>query len=83
MRIEDMFGPSGEKALLTEAAQGLGEQMALTLAEAGADVVVTDINLKGALRVAQSIQNIGRESVAAKVDITKVEDVENMVVRGK
>ncbi len=79
MNVKEMFDLRGEKAIVTGAAQGLGEQMALGLAEAGADVAVVDINIDRAAKVAESIQNLGRESISIKADVTKVSDVENMV----
>jgi len=79
MDVREMFDLRGEKAIVTGAAQGLGEQIALGLAEAGADIAVVDINIDGTVRVAESIRNIGRESISIKVDVTKISDVENMV----
>lgn len=79
MDVREMFDLRGEKAIVTGAAQGLGEQIALGLAEAGADIAVVDINIDGAVRVAESIRNIGRESISIKADVTKINDVENMV----
>lgn len=79
MDVREMFDLRGEKAIVTGAAQGLGEQIALGLAEAGADIAVVDINIDGAVRVAESIRNIGRESISIKADVTKISDVENMV----
>lgn len=79
MDVKEMFDLSGETAIVTGAAQGLGEQMALVLAEAGADVTVVDVNIEEADRVAKSIRNLGRNSLSLKVDVTKVNDVENMV----
>ncbi|GAI28133.1 unnamed protein product, partial [marine sediment metagenome] len=79
MQVKELFDLTGEKAIVTGAAQGLGEQMALALAEAGADVAVVDMNIEGADKVAESIQNLSRDSIAIKVDVTKVNDVENMV----
>jgi NAD(P)-dependent dehydrogenase (short-subunit alcohol dehydrogenase family) len=79
MNAKEMFDLSGEKAIVTGAAQGLGQQMALALAEAGADVAVVDVNIDAACRVAEHIRTIGRDSVAIKADVTKVADVENMV----
>jgi 3-oxoacyl-[acyl-carrier protein] reductase len=38
-----MFDLSGKVAIVTGASRGLGRQDALTLAQAGADVVITDI----------------------------------------
>lgn len=79
MSVKEMFDLSGEKAIVTGAARGLGEQMALALAEAGADVAVVDVNIDAACRVTDHIRNIDRDSIAIKVDVTKVADVENMV----
>ncbi len=46
---------SGKKALITGGAQGLGEAIAKMLAREGAKVTVTDLNLKGAEKVAADI----------------------------
>ena len=78
MNVKEMFNLSGEKAIVTGAAQGLGEQMALALAEAGADVAVVDINIEGADGVAESIRDLGRDSFSIEADVTKISDVENM-----
>lgn len=83
MTIKEMFDLSGEKAIVTGAARGLGEQMALALAEAGADVAVVDVNIDAACRVAEHIRTIGRDSIAIKADVTKVADVKNMVKLAK
>ena len=45
----------GRTAVITGAASGFGEGMARRFAEEGAKVVVADINVKGAERVAQAI----------------------------
>ncbi len=79
MDIKEMFDLSGEKAIVTGAAQGLGEQMALALAEAGADVAVIDVKIDTASRVTDHIREVGRESIAIRADVTKVADVGNMV----
>jgi len=79
MNANEMFDVTGETAIVTGAAQGLGEHMARGLAEAGADVVIADMNLDGAERVAEAIGKIGRASVALEVDVSKVHAVERMV----
>jgi sorbitol-6-phosphate 2-dehydrogenase len=66
---------SGQVAIVTGAAQGLGAALATRLAEEGCKVVVADINLRGAEEVAARLP----EAVAVKVDVTNEDDVEGMV----
>ncbi len=79
MRVLDLFRLDGEVAIVTGGAQGLGEQMALGLAEAGASVVVADLNLEKAQNVAQNIRSLGVGAEAVKVDVTKKDEVDAMV----
>jgi NAD(P)-dependent dehydrogenase (short-subunit alcohol dehydrogenase family) len=79
VKVLDLFRLDGEVAIVTGGAQGLGEQMALGLAEAGASVVVADLNLKKAQDVAQNIRSLGVGAEALKVDVTKKDEVEVMV----
>ena len=43
-----LFDLSGKVAMVSGAASGMGKQMAIGFAEAGANVVLADINLAGA-----------------------------------
>jgi len=79
MDVKALFDLTGEKAVVTGAARGLGEQMAIALAEAGADVAVVDVNIDGARRVSESIKNLGVDSISIKADVTRTSDVEDMV----
>jgi len=79
MNVMDLFDLTGQKAIVTGAARGLGEQMAIALAEAGADVALADKNLKTAEEAAQSIVKTGRTAMALKVDVTDEQEVEAMV----
>ncbi len=53
--ISSLFDLSGRVAVVTGAATGIGEGIARTLARAGAGVVVADIDIEGARRVAGEI----------------------------
>src|SRR5262245_4022063 len=66
----------GKTAIITGAASGFGEGMAKRFAEEGANIVVADLNLKGAKKVAAAI---GGNAIAVHADVTRKEDVENMV----
>jgi len=70
---------SDKIAIVTGAAQGIGESIALHFAQEGAHVVVCDLNVSGAELVAEKIRSIGRRALALKVDVTKVVDVQAMV----
>jgi 3-oxoacyl-[acyl-carrier protein] reductase len=70
---------AGKVALVTGAAQGIGKAVALLLARNGADIVISDINLEKAEETAKEVQALGRKSLAAKVDVATLGDVEKMV----
>ncbi len=77
MRFKDRI------AMVTGAAskRGIGRITALTLAREGADVVVGDMDLRGAEAVVAEIKALGRRSFAVKVDVSKQEDVSRFVQR--
>ena len=57
-------------ALVTGAASGIGEQIARKLARDGAAVVIADLNLEAANKVAESITAAGGIGRAVKMDVT-------------
>ena len=74
----------GRVAVVTGGAQGLGEAICRRLAREGAHVVVADLNLEGAERVAAEVVSraqTDRRAVAVRVDVTDEEQVEAMVER--
>jgi len=70
----------GKVALITGAAQGLGEAAARTLVREGARVAITDINADGAERVARSL-NAQQQGCAIAIahDVTREEDWQSAV----
>jgi NAD(P)-dependent dehydrogenase (short-subunit alcohol dehydrogenase family) len=75
------FGLQGKVALVTGAGsqKGFGKAIALTLAREGCDVIVSDIDLKGAQQTADEIKASGRKTVAVKADISSITEVNAMV----
>jgi len=70
---------AGKVALVTGAARGIGEAIALMLAREGAAVVVTDVDLEGAQRVAQEIEGLGSKAQAIGADVSQREAVQRLV----
>ena len=77
------FSLAGKVAIVTGGRRGLGKAIALTFAEAGADVAVCDNILEtGELEaVAEEIKRLDRRSLAVQTDITKKAEVDNLVQR--
>lgn len=56
----------------------MGQAMAIALAEAGADVMITDINEAGVQVTAERIQALGRRAVATSYDMTDIDQIRAM-----
>ena len=65
----------GQVAVITGAAQGLGEGLAIRLDKEGCKIIVADINMDAAEKVAARLKN----AVAVKVDVTDEQQVEAMI----
>jgi NAD(P)-dependent dehydrogenase (short-subunit alcohol dehydrogenase family) len=68
---------AGKRALVTGAAQGLGEAMATALAEEGCDVAILDIQGDALAEVANRLRRLGGEVIDLEVDVRDLD-----VVRG-
>ncbi|UCC16631.1 MAG: SDR family oxidoreductase [Dehalococcoidales bacterium] len=79
------FSLEGRVALVTGAGGvlGMGRATALAFAEAGADVAVTDLIVKAdnwdLEGTAEEIRKLGRRSLAVQADVTKRNEVDNLV----
>jgi len=69
----------GQKALVTGASKGLGQSMAIGLAQAGADVLVNyNSDEEGARWTAREIEKLGRKAVIFKADVADESEVQAM-----
>ena len=73
--MSDPFRLDGKIALITGGASGIGEATARTFAQAGAQVIIVDIDLPRAQSLAQSLPN---NSSAHRCDITNEAEVQQL-----
>lgn len=69
----------GKVALVTGGAQGIGRAIGLLLAQKGATIVISDINIQKAEETAQEIEALGQKAMAVQVDVANFQEVEKMV----
>ena len=79
------FSLEGQVAVVTGARRGIGEAIALALAQAGADVALCDVEVDdGKLdSVAQEVKKLGRRALAVQTDVTRKSDIDNLVKRAE
>lgn len=65
-------------AIVTGGGTGIGRGIALCMASEGANIIIPDLNLDSAGKVAAEVQSLGRKSLALKVDVTKRQQIEDM-----
>ncbi len=79
LRAPQLFDLTGRTALVTGGGRGIGQSMAIGLAEAGADVVIASRKLDACERVVEMIEKMGRRAWAIAADLSKLEDIEQLV----
>jgi len=76
-----LFDLTGKKALVTGAAVGIGRGCAVALARAGADVAIVDLDAQAGPKTADEVRAMGRDSLFVPCDVTKRDQVQEMVGR--
>jgi 3-hydroxybutyrate dehydrogenase len=66
----------GKSAIVTGAASGIGREIALTYARAGAKVAIADLNLDAANQAANQIRDLGGQAMAVAMDVSNEEQVD-------
>ncbi|MBM3486951.1 MAG: glucose 1-dehydrogenase [Alphaproteobacteria bacterium] len=77
--VDQLFRVDGEVALITGGGSGFGRVGAFALAEAGAAIAVTDIDLDSARRVAADIEAAGGRAVAFRMDVADRAEVRAVI----
>ena len=73
----DLFCLQGKVAMVTGANKGLGQQMCIALAKAGADIV--GVSRSDAQQTKERVERIGRKYVEVKADLSKVDKVPQII----
>lgn len=73
MNLEDKV------VIITGGGSGIGAAAAKLLGERKATVVVSDIDLKNAEKIAEEIKSHGGNAIAIKTDVTKFDEVQNLI----
>lgn len=79
MNTKDLFSLQGKTAIVTGGGRGLGQQIAVAYAEAGANVVVCSRNLDACQQLIEAIREKGGRSLALKCDVSNPNDIQHVV----
>jgi NAD(P)-dependent dehydrogenase (short-subunit alcohol dehydrogenase family) len=80
-KIQDKFNLTEKTAIVTGGIGLLGKEFCRTLAEAGAYVLVADIDQNKVRQYAQELNSAGYKAEGCGVDVTSAESVQNMAAR--
>jgi NAD(P)-dependent dehydrogenase (short-subunit alcohol dehydrogenase family) len=72
------FRLDNKVAIITGAGQGIGRGIALAMAQAGADIVVAELNTATGEDTAAAVRDIGRRALAVPTDVRDIDQVTNM-----
>ena len=75
----DWIGCEGKTAIVTGAGQGVGRACAIHLAQAGANMVLTDIRSEAVESVCAEVEALGQMAIPIAGDVSVKGDVENVV----
>jgi 7-alpha-hydroxysteroid dehydrogenase len=81
--ILDRFRMTDKVAIVTGAGRGIGAATAVSLAEAGADVVISARTADQLGQVAERIEAVGRRAIAVPADLSDLEAVAALVDRAR
>lgn len=77
--FQDLLNLSGKTAIVTGGAKGIGQGISYRLAEAGAKVLIADLNIEVAEKTAKELKDKGWMVGAIKVDVSSEEDIKLMI----
>ncbi|MBH57171.1 MAG: short-chain dehydrogenase [Planctomycetaceae bacterium] len=78
MSVFDRFRVDGKKLLITGGSRGLGREMVLAIAEAGADVIVTGRREDSLKQIAKEVEHLGRQCWTIQADMNAPDECERV-----
>jgi len=79
LRDATAYGLDGKIAIVTGAGSGIGRGTALEMANAGADIVIAELQAQAAEETAARVRERGRRAVVVPTDVTSVDSVSAMM----
>lgn len=79
--IGDLFSLEGKVALVTGGSRGLGREMALGFAKAGADVVITSRKAEACEDVAREVEALGRKALPVSCHVGHWDEIDALIER--
>ncbi len=77
--MSDVFDLSGKVALVTGGSRGLGREMVLAFADAGADVVIASRKIEACREVAAEVEQRGRRALAHACNVGNWDELDALV----
>ena len=77
-KIEELIDLHGKTALVTGAATGIGRAIARRFAEAGADLILVDLNESGLRSVKEQLEEFGVDMKLYTVDLSKKKEIDRL-----
>lgn len=80
-KINELFDFKGKSVVITGGAMGIGFAMAKRFAEAGANVVIADIDETGEAKSQELAKEYGNKVIFVKTDVSSEEDMKNFIAK--
>ena len=77
--VEKLYSLEGKTALITGGSRGLGKEMAISFAKAGADVIIVSRKLEACQEVAKEVEALGRRAMAYSCHTGRWEEINQLV----
>ena len=74
----EMFDLTDRVALVSGTASGMGQAMATAFAEAGANVILLDVNTAGNEATAHTLSQLGRRAIPMTCDVSSYEQLDRV-----